>query len=84
MRGLVFQLWAFVNTGFRTVVATGHNGTQADLRLVAEEFCRDRPVCVVLVSDPEDVAGRFLSIEDANRIWQGIAVRTEGWCTLRE
>jgi creatinine amidohydrolase len=60
LRLLVFQLRAFVNAGFRAVVAvTGHNGNQADLRIVAEEFCTDRPVRVVVVSDPELVAGDF-------------------------
>jgi creatinine amidohydrolase len=39
LRTLLFQLRAFVNAGFRTVVVvSGHNGTRADLRLVPAEF----------------------------------------------
>jgi creatinine amidohydrolase len=60
LRLLVFQLRAFVNAGFRAVlVVTGHNGNQADLRIVAEEFARARSVQVVAVSDPELVAGEI-------------------------
>jgi len=60
LRLLVFQLRAFVNAGFRAVVVvTGHNGNQPDLRLVAEEFRRARPVRIAAVSDPELVAGHF-------------------------
>jgi creatinine amidohydrolase len=60
LRMLVFQLRAFVNAGFRAViVVTGHNGNQPDLRIVAEEFLHDGPVRVVVVSDPELVAGDF-------------------------
>ena len=60
LRLLVFQLRAFVNAGFRAIVVlTGHNANQPDLRLVAEEFRRNRPVPIVAVSDPELVAGRF-------------------------
>lgn len=65
---VLYQLRAFVNAGFQTVVmVTGHHGNQADLRLVAEEFVRDRPVQILTVSDPElarpefdgDHAGRY-------------------------
>jgi creatinine amidohydrolase len=60
LRLLVFQLRAFVNAGFRAIfVLTGHNANQPDLRLVAEEFRRNRPVPIVAVSDPELVAGKF-------------------------
>ncbi|WP_229746251.1 creatininase family protein [Rhodococcoides trifolii] len=59
LRMLLFQLRAFANAGFRTLVlVTGHHGNQADLRLVAEEFTRTCPVQVVAVSDPELVRGR--------------------------
>ena len=47
MRSLLFQLRAFVNAGFRQiVVVTGHNGAQADLRLVATEFMKLVPIPV--------------------------------------
>jgi creatinine amidohydrolase len=60
LRLLVFQLRAFVNAGFRAIIVlTGHNANQPDLRLVAEEFRRNRPVPIVAVSDPELVAGQF-------------------------
>jgi creatinine amidohydrolase len=60
MRSLLFQLRAFVNAGFRSIaVITGHNGAQADLRLVATEFMKIVPVPVVVQSDPELVAGTF-------------------------
>jgi creatinine amidohydrolase len=60
LRMLLFQLRAFVNAGFRgVVVLTGHNANQPDLRLVAEELMRDRPVRIVTVSDPELVAGVY-------------------------
>ncbi len=60
MRSLLFQLRAFVNAGFRSVaVITGHNGAQADLRLVAAEFMKIVPVPVVVQSDPELVRGTF-------------------------
>jgi creatinine amidohydrolase len=54
LRMLLFQLRAFVNAGFRgIVVLTGHHGNQADLRLVASEVMRTRPVRIITVSDPE-------------------------------
>jgi len=165
LRLLVFQLRAFVNAGFRAVLlVTGHNGNQADLRIVAEEFTRDQPVQVVAVSDPELVAGEiegdhagryevsqllhirpdlvrldrlddpttsplrsfgqgddagqatashgetiieksiaaletivesfrplsndqdfpFMTIDDAEQVWQRVVARTDEWCTLRE
>ena len=60
LRTLLFQLRAFVNAGFRAiVVVSGHNGAQADLRLVAAEFMRLVPVPVIVHSDPELVAGRY-------------------------
>lgn len=59
LRMLLFQLRAFANAGFRAVVVlTGHHGNQPDLRLVAEELMRDRPLTVITVSDPELVRGR--------------------------
>jgi creatinine amidohydrolase/Fe(II)-dependent formamide hydrolase-like protein len=60
LRSLLFQLRAFVNAGFRAIaVITGHNGAQADPRLVATEFMKIVPVPVVVQSDPELVAGTF-------------------------
>jgi creatinine amidohydrolase len=60
LRTLLFQFRAFVNAGFRTVVVvSGHNGAQADLRLVAAEFMKLVPVPVIVHSDPELVAGRY-------------------------
>jgi creatinine amidohydrolase len=68
LRMLLFQLRAFVNAGFRgIVVLTGHHGNQSDLRLVATEVMRTRPVRIITVSDPElaragypgDHAGRY-------------------------
>jgi creatinine amidohydrolase len=54
LRMLLFQLRAFVNAGFRgIVVVTGHHGNQGDLRLVATEVMRSRPVRIMTVSDPE-------------------------------
>lgn len=56
----MYQLRAFANAGFRAIVAvTGHHANQPDLRIVAEEFCRERPMRIVVVSDPELVAGEF-------------------------
>lgn len=60
LKMLLFQLRAFLNAGFRHVlVLTGHHGNQPDLRLVAEELMRDRPLRVIAVSDPELVSGRY-------------------------
>ena len=68
LRMLLFQLRAFVNAGFRAVVVlTGHHGNEADLRLVATEVMRTRPVRIITVGDQElarpdhtgDHAGRF-------------------------
>jgi creatinine amidohydrolase len=60
LRSLLFQLRAFVNAGFRSIaVITGHNGAQADLRMVADEFMKIVPVPVTVRSDPELVAGTF-------------------------
>lgn len=59
LRMLLFQLRAFLNAGFRgVVVLTGHHGNQPDLRLVAEELVKERPIRVIAVSDPELVTGR--------------------------
>jgi creatinine amidohydrolase len=68
LRMLLFQVRAFVNAGFRAVVVlTGHHGNEADLRLVATEVMRTRPVRIIAVGDQElarphhtgDHAGRF-------------------------
>lgn len=60
LRTLLFQLRAFVNAGFRAVVVlTGHHGNQADLRLVASEVMRTRPVRILTMSDPELVHGHY-------------------------
>lgn len=68
LRTLLFQFRAFVNAGFRTImVVSGHNGAQADLRFVADEFMKIADVDIVVNSDPElvrgvisgDHAGRF-------------------------
>lgn len=54
LRMVLFQLRAFINAGFRAVVLlTGHHGNQPDLRIVAKEVMRDRPVRIIAVSDPE-------------------------------
>jgi creatinine amidohydrolase len=60
LRMLLFQLRAFVNAGFHgAVVLTGHHGNQADLRIVAQEVMRTRPIRIVTVSDPELARGAF-------------------------
>jgi creatinine amidohydrolase len=60
LRMLLFQLRAFINAGFRgIVVLTGHHGNQADLRLVATEMMRIRPVRIITVSDPELARGSY-------------------------
>lgn len=57
---LLYQFRAFANAGFRgVVVISGHNGSQKDLRLVAETFASTYPIAHVVRSDPELVAGRF-------------------------
>jgi creatinine amidohydrolase len=58
LRMVLFQLRAFINAGFRAVVLlTGHHGNQPDLRIVANEVMRDRPVKIITVSDPELARG---------------------------
>lgn len=60
LQTFLYQLRAFANAGFGTVVGiSGHNFGQQDLQLVAEEFMRDVPIEVVVRSDPELVAGTF-------------------------
>jgi creatinine amidohydrolase len=60
LRTLLFQLRAFVNAGFVTIIVlSGHNGAQADLRLVASEFMKLVPVHVIVHSDPELVVGMY-------------------------
>lgn len=57
---LLYQFRAFSNAGFRGVVAiSGHNGSQRDLRMVAEVFARSYPIAHCVRSDPELVAGQF-------------------------
>lgn len=57
---LLYQLRAFHNAGFRgVVIISGHNGNQADLRMVAEVFAAQYPVAHFVRSDPELVAGRY-------------------------
>jgi creatinine amidohydrolase len=57
----LYQLRAFVNAGFQTIVViTGHSGgNQQDLRLAAEAFMRHIPVKVWVRSDPELVEGLY-------------------------
>ena len=56
---VLFQLRAFINAGFRGIVLlSGHHGNAPpDLRIVAKEVMRDRPVRIITVSDPELVYG---------------------------
>lgn len=57
---LLYQFRAFANAGFRgVVVISGHNGSQRDLRLIAETFAAAYPIAHFVRSDPELVAGRF-------------------------
>lgn len=60
-RTFLFQLRAFVNAGFRLVIAISghHGGNQVDLRMVAREFCAEYPITVHVHSDPELVEGQF-------------------------
>ncbi|MFC5703975.1 creatininase family protein [Cohnella faecalis] len=57
----LYQLRAFVNSGFRTiVVVSGHSGgNQRDLRLAADIFMKYVPVQVWVCSDPELVEDLF-------------------------
>jgi creatinine amidohydrolase len=56
---LLYQFRAFHNAGFQgVVVISGHNGNQADLRMVAEAFAAQYPIAHFVRSDPELVAGR--------------------------
>jgi creatinine amidohydrolase len=58
LRMVLFQLRAFINAGFRGIVLlSGHHGNAPDLRIVAKEVMRDRPVRIITVSDPELVRG---------------------------
>ena len=60
LRMVLFQIRAFINAGFRAIVLlTGHHGNQPDLRIVAKEVMRDRPVRIITVSDPELVRDRY-------------------------
>jgi creatinine amidohydrolase len=57
----LYQLRAFINAGFKTVVViSGHSGgNQADLRQVSDIFMRHIPVKVWVRSDPELVEGLY-------------------------
>ncbi|MDG0791825.1 creatininase family protein [Cohnella ginsengisoli] len=57
----LYQLRAFANAGFSTiVVVSGHSGgNQLDLRLAAEQFMKRVPVQVWVRSDPELVEGLY-------------------------
>jgi creatinine amidohydrolase len=57
----LYQLRAFVNAGFKTVVViTGHSGgNQVDLRQVANIFMSYIPIRVWVRSDPELVEGSY-------------------------
>ncbi|PWV95835.1 creatinine amidohydrolase [Paenibacillus cellulosilyticus] len=57
----LYQLRAFVNAGFRTIiVVSGHSGgNQIDLRRAADLFMQRIPVRVWVRSDPELVEGQF-------------------------
>lgn len=57
----LYQLRAFVNAGFRTIiVVSGHSGgNQEDLRSAAELFMQHVPVNVWVRSDPEFVQGLY-------------------------
>lgn len=58
---LLYQFRAFANAGFRgVVVISGHNGSQRDLRLVAEAFAAVYPIAHFVRSDTELVAGKFV------------------------
>lgn len=57
----LYQLRAFVNAGFETIVViSGHSGgNQEDLRLAARLFMKHVPVKVWVKSDPELVEGLY-------------------------
>lgn len=57
---LLYQFRAFANAGFRgVVVISGHNGSQQDLRMVADAFAHTYPIAHFVRSDPELVRGQF-------------------------
>jgi creatinine amidohydrolase len=57
---LLYQFRAFANAGFRgVVVISGHNGSEQDLRMVAEVFAAAYPIAHFVRSDPELVHGQF-------------------------
>jgi creatinine amidohydrolase len=57
----LYQLRAFVNAGFTTVIViSGHSGgNQIDLRRVADQFMKYVPIKVWVRSDPELVEGLY-------------------------
>lgn len=58
----LYQLRAFVNAGFRTIIViSGHSGgNQVDLRRAADLFMRHIPVRIWVRSDPELVEGLYM------------------------
>jgi creatinine amidohydrolase len=58
----LYQLRAFANTGFKSVVAvSGHSGgSQEDLRLVAKLFSQRTGIPVIMKTDPEWVQGIYV------------------------
>lgn len=62
LRFFLYQLRAFANAGFKSIVAiTGHaGGNQEDFRLVARQFEKVCGVKVVVKADPELVEGKYL------------------------
>ncbi len=79
LRMLLFQLRAFVNAGFRAIVVlTGHHGNEADLRLVATEVMRTRPVRIITVGDQE-LARRATPVitQAASRLSQLLHIRPD-------
>ncbi len=59
----LYQLRAFVNAGFRAVVAVSghHGGSQNDLRLVGDAFSGATGVPVVVKTDPEWCEGHYVN-----------------------
>lgn len=61
LRGFLYQLRAFANAGFRSVLAlSGHaGGNQHDLRRVAAAFARVVPLTIEVYADPELVSFQY-------------------------
>jgi creatinine amidohydrolase len=76
---LLYQFRAFRNAGFSAVVViSGHNGSQEDLRMVANAFAEAFPIDHFVCTDPELVAGAFTG-DHAGRceLSQLLAIRPE-------